>query len=134
MKQILVAALLLSSAACGPSPTSPLRPALEPVTVTSTLASPVIASLPAPIPTALVGPIATTSPNPLPVGFVADTPGDLGLALFDLAGNSLGKWRTPGLVAAGPGYAQVAGGFQGGSALPPLVYFAFKNEIGRAHV
>ena len=127
MKQILVAALLLSSAACGLSPTSPLRPALEPATVTSTLASPVIASLPTPIPTALVGPIATTSPNPLPVGFVADTPGDLGLALFDLAGNSLGKWRTPGLVAAGPGYAQVAGGFQGVSVLPPLVYFAFKN-------
>ena len=66
-------------------------------------------------------------PNPLPVGFVADTPDDLGLTLFDLAGNPLGEWHTPGLVRGAPGYVQVAGGFQEGSNLPPLVYYAFKD-------
>ncbi|MBU2611515.1 MAG: right-handed parallel beta-helix repeat-containing protein [Chloroflexi bacterium] len=71
----------------------------------------------------------TPSPqtNLLPVGFVADTPDDLGLTLFDLAGNPLGEWHTPGLMRGAPGYVHVAGGFQGGSNLPPLAYYAFKD-------
>jgi hypothetical protein len=73
-------------------------------------------------------PTPSPQPNPLPVGFVADTPDDLGLTLFDLAGNPLGEWRTPGLVRGAPGYVHVAGGFQGGSNLPPLAYYAFKGS------
>ncbi len=129
---ILTTCLALSSMACGLASALPPQPTLKPaatIPLTPTSFPTITGAPPTAVPAIPTEPVLAPSPqpNPLPVGFVADTPDDLGLTLFDLAGNPLGEWRTPGLVRGAPGYAHVAGGFQGGSDLPPLAYYAFKD-------
>lgn len=66
------------------------------------------------------------TPYTLSSGFIADTPDDIGLTVFDLKGKPITELPTLGLIEGKPWYVHVAGHWKD-SGPAPLVFYAFEN-------